>query len=107
MPAGAYFHGVCYPTTAQAEDAFFGSVGPALTSGSVSYLSWYEKNTVWQQRRQSIASNGVVTDLGAINATLPAFATCDPTESFFDGMTLGWGLAAVMVIAWCIRKMRP
>lgn len=105
---GALFQNVCYATNSNAADAFFMAEGVSYTAGSTSYQSWFEKNTsgVWQIKRQSISSTGVITNLTTSNATVPTFPACDPTESFFDGMTVGWGIALVMVIAWGFDQMK-
>lgn len=36
----------------------------------------------------------------------PTFTTCDTTESFFDAMTLGWAVVAVMALVWGLMAMR-
>jgi len=106
MATGALLGDRCLPSQAAAADAFFSGKDPSMTSGATSYLSWFEKvGTVWQIKRQSIASNGTVTTLTASTATVPTFATCDPVQGFYDGQTLGWGVATVVIIAYVIRKM--
>lgn len=104
---GALFDNRCYPDNSSAADAYFLSVGPHFTAGSTSYLQEYLKvGGVWKIQRYSVASNGTVTTLTQSNAPTPAFPACDPTESFFDGMTLGWGVAGAIVAAWVIKNMR-
>lgn len=107
MAAGSLFQGVCYSTNAQAADAFFLSEGPAFVSGSTSFLSWFEQaGGTWVIVRQSIAANGVVSALPSSVATVPVFPSCDVTETFFDGMAIGWGVAGAMVAAWVIKNLR-
>lgn len=105
---GALFQNVCYSTSADAADAFFLAKGVSYTAGATSYQSWFEKNTsgVWQIKRQSISSSGAITNLTTSNATVPTFPTCDPTETFFDGLSVGWGIALVMAIAWSWHQMK-
>lgn len=107
MATGYLYGSKCFASVSDAADAFFQGGSPSFSSGSTSYLSWFEKvSGVWQIKRQSIASNGVITTLSESVATVPNFPTCDTTESFADGMTVGWGVATVMVIAWCFMMVR-
>ena len=62
-------------------------------------IRWY----VWQIKRQSIASTGVITNLTTSNATVPTFAACDPAALFNDGMILGWGVAAAMLVVFAVK----
>jgi hypothetical protein len=101
---GALNNGYCYATTSDAADNHFSGAGPAFTAGSTSYQQWYEKVAgVWVIKRQSIASNGSITNLANSNATIPVFAPCDENQNFFDGLTLGWGVAAAMVAAFAVK----
>lgn len=98
----------CFSTNADAADAFFSSKEPSYTAGATSYQSWYEKSVsgVWQIKRQAIASGGSISNLATSNATVPTFPACDETAMFVDGMTVGWLLAGVLVLAWGLRKVR-
>lgn len=45
----------------------------------------------------------------AVSAVVPVSiqpSNFDPEESFSDGMSLGWGVAAAMVAAWAIVHLR-
>jgi len=98
---GALLGNQCFETNAQAVDAFFSSKDPSYTSGSTSYLSWFEKvGGVWQVKRQSISSTGTVTNLTSSDATIPTFPVCDPLASFTDGIALGWLIVGLMVAAY-------
>lgn len=97
----------CFSSNVDASDAFFSGKDPSYTAGVTSYLSWFEKTAgVWQIKRQSIASNGAVTSLTTSNATVPTFPACTESAPFFDGMTIGWGIAAAMGAAWGIRFLQ-
>lgn len=101
---GFLFNQACFSTNAEAADAFFLSQGPFLTSGSTSYLSWFEKSgATWQVKRQSISTNGTVTVLASSTATVPTFPACTQSQTFMDGMALGWGVAAAMVAAYAVK----
>ena len=104
---GALLRDKCYPSQADAVDAFFSGKDPSLTAGTTSYLSWFEKvSNVWTIKLQSISSTGVVTNLTSSNATIPVFPTCDELANFNDGVTVGWGIATAMVLAWCYSMVR-
>lgn len=95
----------CYSANSDAADSFFTGAGPFYTAGATSYLGWFEKTAggVWQIKRQSIASNGTITNLTTSNATVPTFPTCQLSDNFNDGMLLGWGVAAAMLAAFAVK----
>ena len=105
---GALVNGKCFTSNALAADEFFTTKDPSYTSGATSYLSWFEKSTgnVWQIKRQSIATNGTVTNLTTSNATVPTFPVCDEVGQFNDGLALGWLVASVIVLAWGFAQVR-
>lgn len=94
----------CFATNSEAADQWFSGKDPSYTAGSTSYLSWFEKvGTVWQIKRQSISSAGVVTNLTSSTATVPTFSACDVSEQFMDGFAIGWAIAGAMVAAYAIK----
>jgi len=104
---GALLKEKCYPSQAEAVDAFFSGKDPSYTAGATSYLSWFEKvGSTWTIKRQSVASDGSVTNLTSTNATIPVFPTCDEIANFNDGVTVGWGIASAMVLAWGYSMIR-
>jgi len=104
---GALLGTVCYPSQTDAANVFFTEGGAFFTSGAVSYQSWFELvGAVWTLKRQSIASDGAITNLTSSVATVPAFPVCDPVEPFNDGVLVGWGIATAMVMAWGFSKIR-
>lgn len=62
----------------------------------------------------NVSAAGVVqcfdgTNYASVSAVVPVSiqpANFDPEESFSDGMSLGWGVAAAMVAAWAIVHLR-
>lgn len=97
----------CFASNSDAANAWFSAKDPSYTAGSTSYLSWFEYvGSVWQIKRQSISSTGVITNLTSSNATVPTFPTCDQSADFMDGITIGWGVVLAMVIAWSYRAMQ-
>lgn len=107
MAVGYLFRDQCFVSNAVAADAFFLAKESSYTAGTTSYLSWFEKSgAVWQIKRQSISSTGVITNLTSSTATVPTFPTCDTTVNFTDGVTVGWGIATAMVMAWGFSMIR-
>lgn len=103
---GAFVGNVCYSTSAQALDAYYSAKAPDYTAGEVSYLAYpFKDGATWKIQRVSIAADGTETMLAAITAPDPGFPSCDPAESFIDGMTIGWMIAAAMIMAYAIRHL--
>jgi hypothetical protein len=44
--------------------------------------------------------------IGSFPSAVPAFATCDTTTEFFDGMSIGWAVVAAMVAAYAVNFLR-
>lgn len=108
---GALYNGICYETLTSAQDAFFNSSAPVLyvmgSNNNKTVSMWFEKTSgEWKIHREEFAANGTV-DLHQNTVTeLPDFASCDPYETFSDGITLGWHLAAVVVTAWGMTQLK-
>ncbi|MFY9327489.1 MAG: hypothetical protein WAO76_05640 [Georgfuchsia sp.] len=104
---GAFLDGRCYASPDEAVDAYYSGSAPALTSGSTSYLTeFFKESGVWRAKSWSIASNGNATLRYNVVAPIPTFQACDPAEAFLDGVSVGWGIAAAIVIAACILQMK-
>lgn len=103
---GALFKQNCYASNSEALDAFYSGFSVVHTAGRTSYREWYEKPSgTWLLKRQSIASDGTVTDLSSSVAPVLSFPTCNVGEEFLDGMTVGWGIALAMLLAWSWKLM--
>lgn len=97
---GAIFGENCYPSNAEALDAYYSQVAPAQTPGTTSYVNEFVKvSGVWQVKQYSVSSTGVWTTRSTTAAPVVTFPACDPSGSFMDGITVGWGVAAAMVLA--------
>ncbi|MDO9448876.1 MAG: hypothetical protein Q7J21_00200 [Rugosibacter sp.] len=105
MATGALFGDRCYASQSEAVDAFFSGSAPVLTSGSTSYLTEYttDNTGIWFLKSWAIDSNGLHTLRYTVLAEYPTFPTCEPTEYFVDGVTIGWGIATAMILALCIK----
>lgn len=99
MAAGHIVAGQCVDV-AVSLDAYYGTAHPAQTAGSPAYISTFSKTAAgWNQ---DTYQNGTL--ISSVAAPVPTFSNCDTTANFFDGMTLGWGVAAVMVAVYVIRR---
>lgn len=100
---GAVFAEKCFPSQAEALDAYYLQAAPAQTPGSTSYVNQFVKSgTVWQIKQYSVSSTGVWTTRSTTNAPVVTFPACDPVEKFNDGVTIGWGIASAMILAYGI-----
>lgn len=107
MTTGFLAAGRCFASSADATDVYFSSFPPGVTSNATSYWTYFEKAAgVWKVKSYSWSSTGVATLRFTVNAPTPTLAACEVDAAFFDGMTIGWGVVAAMVIAWGFRTMR-
>lgn len=104
---GALVGGRCFASQDAAADAYYSGAAPSQTPGATSYLSEFVKvSGAWKLRRYQVDNTGAVAMLSESAVPPMAFATCDPAESFKDGLTVGWGVVAAMVIAWGVAVVR-
>jgi hypothetical protein len=99
MSAGHIVAGQCVDVAAST-DAYYGNALPTQSAGNPAFISTFTKSaTGWMHETYQGG-----TLISSVAAPVPTFSTCDTTEGFFDGMTLGWGVAAVMVAVYVIRR---
>lgn len=104
---GYAYSGRCFSTVDDVTDAYFTGRPVEVTSGATSYATEFSKSGgVWESKGYSIDAAGVWTLRYTSAASVPSFPSCDPAESFNDGLILGWGIAFAMVAAWAISHMR-
>jgi len=108
MAATGAIYGVkCYPSQSDALDAYYSQVAPAQAPGTTSYVSEFVKvSGVWNIRQYSVSSTGVWTTRSTTAAPVVTFPTCDPSEAFMDGVSIGWGVAIAMVAAAAIINLK-
>lgn len=104
MP-GAYFSGTCYASQGAALDAYYGE-SPLALSGNGTALRFEKQAGMWQVIGYHVEANGSLTYQSTTAAPVQTFPDCDPSESFFDGVTIGWGIATAMVLAAAVARMR-
>lgn len=101
MAAGHIVNGSCVDVAASA-DAYFSQLQPSAAAGSPSYFT-YASNDAGVWYLNTLQDGQPFTSFAL---TAPGFASCDTTETFFDGMALGWGVVAAMAAAWAIHTLR-
>lgn len=97
---------ICWPTNAEALDAYYSDVPPYQTvvSGATTENLYTLQGSVWNMSQYGITSAGVRSLKYTVPAPVINFPTCtvvdDPTTQFADGMELGWGVGLAMIAAW-------
>lgn len=101
---GAYWNGLCYSSQDVAKDAYFGS---ASVAHSPTAVTQYVKTAgVWELKVWAYESSSWVLKSSASVGTGFDFPACDPTEGFFDGIAIGWGIAAAMIAVAALKLMQ-
>lgn len=111
---GSLVNNICYETTALAVDAYYSAKEPYFyMAGTTAYFSYYSKEaTSWSVERGSWSSAGDRISYTSVPAQTPSFPTCTfetPATNeakFADGVTIGWGIAAAMAIAYSYKLIQ-
>lgn len=104
---GALLNEKCYASAAAAADAYFTGAPIQIVSGSTSYVTKFDLvNGVWKFSGYSVNSAGVWTLRFQTNAPVPSFPTCDEAQNYKDGIAIGWGIAAAMILAAALMSLR-
>lgn len=94
----------CFQTLAEATAAHWSEKPADFTPGTTSYISdvvW--SGSLWQIKKYTLSSTGVLTLNSTTSLPVLAFPTCQETDSYFDGMQLGWGVAIAMAAVWGVK----
>ncbi|WP_374279228.1 hypothetical protein [Azonexus sp.] len=104
MALTGYLHqSQCFASLADATAAHWSREPVAVTPGSPSILTdvVYD-GSAWVMRSYSVGSGGASL-VSSVSLPPPTFPRCDPFEPFQDGMLMGSGVAAAMILAFIIR----
>ena len=105
---GALYNGVCHVDSASAMQAMvFSPAFAHITPGSTTYYTlpvMIGANANIQFRQ--ISSTGVDTAKYTVAVPVTLFPSCDPSQSFSDGLAMGWLIAGLMISAFCINLIR-
>lgn len=102
MAAGSIVNGQCVENALAAASYWSRTEPRSSFSGADNYISFVSLNgTAWTNY---VFKNGAYFT----SSPVPAIAspTCNTADKFTDGMQLGWGIAAAMVVAWGITVLR-
>lgn len=103
---GFLVSGQCISTKKEALDLYYTSVPPATAAGQTTYQTTYTKSgTQWLIQTHQFTSSGAVSVVYSGAAPIPSFTSCDETESFFDGMEIGWAIAAAMIAVYALKMI--
>lgn len=95
----------CIPA-ASAQDAWF-SAQPAawwVEAGNL-YRSVFEHDgSVWHHNVYDYTAAPSL--LSSVVAQSPALPGCDYTEPFFDGVSVGWGIAATFIAVAALKQIK-
>lgn len=104
--------GICYAVQQDAIDAHFQSIPPSvLNSATNTYVFSYVRTAApaWISNKQTFSSTGLITNNFSVTQANPVMGLCtlpnDPSTNFKDGVTMGWGVAAAMIVVFVIRRV--
>lgn len=104
MSAGFYVNGQCLDSTS-APAVFASIVPPAVAPGTTTYHSVVEPSGSGLALN-TYATTPTETALYSSANYSSVLQPCDTTETFFDGVLIGWGIVAAMIAAWLFLQMR-
>jgi len=113
---GYQYKNTCFADQPSALAAYYQDQPTAMSSGTgattFNYIGhWVSNNGVWNYEVLK-APIGLLSPVQVVSLyvpgpnSVPAFASCDPATQFGDGLTLGWGVAGAMVLAWGLTYLR-
>lgn len=112
MATGYFSEGVCWTTFIEANDAHFQSIPPTiLTTTTTQTVAEFIRQTggYWNMTHATFTAAGVRTQQYSVAYPLPQYQVCDlpnsPSESFQDGLLLGWGIVLAMALAYAYKSM--
>ena len=104
---GAWNDGFCYQSQEAAVDAYYGSTPPSVQPGSAVYYSiTVKKPQGWALDTYRVYSGGTSVLQTSSLLPVPVFDSCDPSESFNDGMAVGWGVASAMIAVGALMMIK-
>jgi len=110
MSTGYLVNGSCYSSLSDATDIYFSAIPATVAfnaTAGTTLVDYFVYNSGWKIRSYSISAAGVWSSRSADTSVgMPSFASCVVEQDFLDGMTVGWAVALVLVIAWGARLVR-
>lgn len=108
MATGSLVGGVCYDTLSLATDAYFSGlpVLSVLSANGVVLTTSHFKDVAgdWNVKQVSTDAVGVQSIVYQVVEFAPPFSSCySPSESFADGIDIGWIIAAMCVAVLFVK----
>ena len=104
---GSLFQTKCYSSNSEAADVYYSSQPIVVVPGETMYMAQYSKvGTNWNVAQYTKTGTSNWTLQSTKPVPFPAFPECNPSESFNDGMVIGWGIAAAMIAVWSVTHIR-
>lgn len=101
MASGELVQGQCIPSTSKVDVVLSHLLPGASQQGADSYTWWFYKANPTDIGKMTFKNGLFFQNMSFSVAQYPA---CDTTETFTDGMALGWAVAAAMVVVYVIRR---
>ncbi len=105
----------CYSAQSEAHDAYFGSMGGVV---SFTASNQYETTFVpaasvgrsapsgWSRQTVEYTAAGVPTGVvNYVDLASVGFPSCTPAEPFTDGVAVGWGFGAALIMVAALKMM--
>lgn len=113
MATGWFNNGICYSSLSEAINTHFQAIPPTIstTTNSQSVHQFQlQTSGIWNSVHYTQATNGSRTNQWTVPTINPFFPSCqtpnDPSTSFLSGIELGWSVSVVVVIAYCVMRLR-
>lgn len=111
MATGWLVNGVCFESPAEAQNAFFSSQPVLSHFDTVAgfYINIYFEliGGVWMRSSTASGANWSNVYAPSVPAPIPVFPACySPSESFADGLAIGWAFAACMTVVFFVMVGR-
>lgn len=103
---GALRENSCYPSQAEAVDAYFLGAPVSIVAGQQSQIARFEKvGGTWMVQGFDVGATGT-TLIYSTPAVVPVFPDCDELQGFKDGLAVGWMVAAALIGAAALMALR-
>ena len=105
MASGAVFDGLCYQSSQEAQDAYYSSAAPFsyVDQNGTPFTFQYEKRgpdwILLKYQDMAVVGKSYVS-------MIDGFSSCDPAESFNDGLSIGWAISLTIIIIASFKLMQ-
>jgi hypothetical protein len=107
------YDGKCYASAEKLNAAIFGSVPPQVSHAAdgSTMLTWFAttNGVNWSMntyRTPAAGGGSAQTWSESAGSYWGLVPECNPAEGFTDGITVGWGIAAAIILAASLRLLK-